>query len=389
MWLFALTLAGVILAVDDDAIIERSLVSMGDTARLHAVMQKAKKGKPVTVAVLGGSITQGAMASKEEYRYGNRVAQWWRDTFPKSDITFVNAGIGATGSDIGAHRLKEHLLSKKPDFVVVEYGVNDLINPKFAETLEGVLRQILKQKNHPAVALLFMMDQAGNNVQEMQQPIGAHYSLPMVSFRDALWPEIQAGRIAWNDIEADAVHPNDRGHEYAAKFIIHVLQEAADTFPDGGKHKKIAALPAPKTANAFECTSMLNANSLKPVQNNGWETFADPDFNQYFGAGWKSSTPGSTLEFKVKGRVISVLFFRIKGAMGIAEAHVDDGPPIKMDAWFDQTWGGYTPLQLVACDLTPGKHRLKIRLLEEKNPNSEGYEFRIHAIMTAGVKNRD
>lgn len=32
--------------------------------------------------------------------------------------------------DIGAHRVKEHLLSKKPDFVVVEYSVTDPNDPK-------------------------------------------------------------------------------------------------------------------------------------------------------------------------------------------------------------------------------------------------------------------
>ncbi len=382
----ALVLAGVFLAADDAAIIQQSFVSLGDTARLHAVFQKAHEGKPVTVGVLGGSITQGACASKEEFRYGNRMAQWWRETFPKSAITFVNAGIGATGSDIGAHRVKEHLLSKKPDFVVVEYSVNDPNDPKSAETLEGVLRQILKQKNHPAVALLFMMDQAGHNAQEVHQPIGAHYGLPMASYRDGLWPEIQAGRLAWTDVEADAVHPNDQGHDYAAKFIIHLLQMAAETVPENGKHAKIAALPAPKTPNAFEFTAMLNAKTLKPAQNSGWEEFTDPGFGPFFGPGWKSATPGSALEFDVKGRAISLLFYRIKGATGIAEATVDNGPPVKMDAWFDQTWGGYTPLQLVARDLAPGTHRVKIRLLEEKNPGSTGNEFRVHAIMTAGAK---
>lgn len=389
MLLYALTLASILLAADDTAIIERSLVSMGDTARIHAVFQKAQKGKPVTIAVLGGSITQGAMASKEEFRYGNLLAQWWRSAFPQSAITFVNAGIGATGSDIGTYRVKKHLLSKKPDFVVVEYSVNDPNDPKSAETLEGVLRQILKQPNHPAVALLFMMDQAGHNAQEVHQPIGAHYCLPMASFRDALWPEIQAGRIAWDNVEADAVHPNDTGHEHAAKFIINLLQKAKEHLPENGTSSTFSSLPGPITKNAFEFTSMFDAKSLPPQKNTGWEIFTDPVFGPFFGPGWKSATPGSTLEFNVKGRAISVLFFRIKGDTGIAEASVDDGPPIKMDAWFDQAWGGYTPLQLISRDLTPGKHRLKIRLLDEKNPNSGGYEFRIHAVMTAGGKNRD
>ncbi|MFA6244564.1 MAG: SGNH/GDSL hydrolase family protein, partial [Candidatus Hydrogenedentales bacterium] len=221
--------AGEAASAPDADITARSVVSMGNKARLQRVFAKAQRGEKVTVGVLGGSITQGALASSEDNRYGNRIAQWWRDTFPNAEIAFVNAGIGATGSDSGAHRVREHLLSKQPDFVVVEYAVNDPNVPAVAETLEGVVRQILNARNHPAVMLLFMMNEAGANSQEQHAPIGAHYELPMVSFRDALWPEIQAKRMAWSDVEADGVHPNDRGHEYAARFVTHVLQQTLET----------------------------------------------------------------------------------------------------------------------------------------------------------------
>lgn len=181
---------------------------------------------------------------------------------------------------------------------------------------------------------------------------------------DGLWPEIQAGRLALTDVEADAVHPNDQGHDYAAKFIIHLLQMAAETVPENGKHAKIAALPAPKTPMRLNSMGMLNAKTLKPAQNSGWEEFTDPGFGPFFGTRLEKRYTKERLGADVKGRAISLLFYRIKGATGIAEATVDNGPPVKMDAWFDQTWGGYTPLQLVARDLAPGTHRVKIRFLK-------------------------
>ncbi|MBT7166990.1 MAG: SGNH/GDSL hydrolase family protein, partial [Victivallales bacterium] len=79
----------------------RSLLSQGNVARIQHAMAKARRGEPVTIAVIGGSITQGARASKPQNRYGNLVAQWWRQNFPKSRIQFVNAGIGGTGSNYG------------------------------------------------------------------------------------------------------------------------------------------------------------------------------------------------------------------------------------------------------------------------------------------------
>ena len=53
------------------------------------------------------------------------VADWWQTRFPSSAVTLVNAGIGATGSDIGTFRVKKDVIEKDPDFVVVEFAVND------------------------------------------------------------------------------------------------------------------------------------------------------------------------------------------------------------------------------------------------------------------------
>ena len=367
-------------------IVQRAVVDLGDTARLQAVLAKARRGEPVTVGVLGGSITQGASATAEENRYGNRMAKWWRDTFPKAQIEFVNAGIGATGSDIGAHRVREHLLAKHPDFVVVEYAVNDSNTPVAAETLEGVLRQILNAPNHPAVMLLFMMSKGGGNAQEQHSIIGHYYNLPMVSYRDTLWPEIQTGRMKWEDVEADEVHPNDRGHAYAARFVTGALERVLAKLPSDDKLPRLAAVPAPKISNLFEYTAMHNVTTLKPIRNEGWEVCEDSWTLPFFGKGFKAVKPGSTIEFEVTGRAISVLFYRIKGAMGIAEAQVDNAAPVRMDGWFEATWGGYTPFQCIARDLKPGKHRVRITVLNEKNPGSTGNEFRIYSIMTAGIK---
>ena len=379
----ALSLPLVCAAQDEAAILRRSLVDMGNTARLQHVLAKARRGGDVVVGVIGGSITAGAKASKPELSWGNLAAKWWTDTFPKAKVTFVNAGIGATCSDLGTHRVQAHLLDKHPDIVMVEYAVNDAINPMAAETLEGLVRRVLKQPNQPAILLLFTMDNKGNNTQQAHADIGRHYGLPMASFRDALWPEVEAKRIVWGDIEADEVHPNDRGHAYCARFMTDLCAKVLKELPADKDLPAIPALPEPKTANLFENASFYTADTMAPTKNEGWDVFADPNFAGSYGKGWKTATPGSTLEFAVEGRAASLLFYRIKGAMGIAQAQVDDQPPVKMDAWFSADWGGYGPFQLVARDLAPGPHTLRVTVLGEKNPESTGNEFHINAVLIA------
>jgi lysophospholipase L1-like esterase len=360
----------------------QSLVSTGDLSRVWQVMAKAQRGEKVIVAVIGGSITQGAKASKTELRYGNLVAGWWREAFPQAQIEFVNAGIGATGSNFGALRAQRDLLSHKPDVVVVEYGVNDGNTPAFAETLEGLIRQILKQPNHPAVLQLFMMHQGGGNAQEWHSKVGIHYNLPIISFRDALWPEIQAKRLTWESVMADEVHPNDLGHSCAADFVDYLLDMARSTCPALTAIKlpmpPIKPLPAPLFSDLYEHTSLFEAPDLKPISNTGWALDTT-------GKNWVSDKPGSVIAFEINGTAIFSMHFVIKRAMGKAKMQVDNNTPVIYDGWFNQTWGGYRSTNLLAKDLKPGKHIVRIELLEEKNPGSDGHEFKLFGLGAAGV----
>jgi hypothetical protein len=55
------------------------------------------------------------------------------------------------------------------------------------------------------------------------------------------------------------------------------------------------------------------------------------------------------------------------------------------EAWFSGTWGGYRQTIELARDLPAGKHRVSIELLEEKNPESTGHEYRLLGLGAAGV----
>ncbi|HOW73462.1 MAG TPA: SGNH/GDSL hydrolase family protein [Phycisphaerae bacterium] len=332
----------------------------------------------MTVGVIGGSITQGASATTPERRYGDLVAAWWRQRFPKAEIRFVNAGIGATGSNYGALRVRRDLLDRQPDFIVVEYAVNDPNTRESAESLEGLLRQVLRAPGQPAVVLLFTMHRDGGNAQEWQSKVGRHYRLPMLSFRDALWPEIQTGRMKWEDVEADAVHPNDRGHAYVARLIRDYLSNVLRSPSAESRPASVAErLPPPLISDLFEHVALYESDTLKPVSNEGW-TY-NPQNHR-----WQTDKPGSIIEFEVDGSVVLAMHWVIRGPMGRARVTVDGGAPKELEGWFDQTWGGYHQANEIARGLTPGKHRIRFEALAEKHPQSTGFEFGIFGLGTAG-----
>ena len=91
----------------------------GNRARLAKVFKKAQAGEPITVAYLGGSITQGSSAGPTTC-YAFLTTKWLEEKFPESKITYVNAGIGATGSYIGVFRTDRDVLSQNPDLVFID-----------------------------------------------------------------------------------------------------------------------------------------------------------------------------------------------------------------------------------------------------------------------------
>ena len=130
------------------------LVNSGDHARLKRAMSGALRGEKLCVAFIGGSITEGYSSTSHDKCYAKRIHDWWVRTFPDSGISYLNAGIGGTGSDYGCARVERDVLSHKPDVVFVDFTVNDPADDHYIETYEGLIRHLLLSPSQPAVVLL-------------------------------------------------------------------------------------------------------------------------------------------------------------------------------------------------------------------------------------------
>ena len=98
---------------------KRGISNLGNPNRILHVMARAMRGETLRIGFIGGSITQGSLSSAPDTCYAYLVYQWWCKTFPKAEVTYINAGIGGTTSQFGVARVEEDLLAKKPDFVIV------------------------------------------------------------------------------------------------------------------------------------------------------------------------------------------------------------------------------------------------------------------------------
>ena len=322
--------------------IDDAIISVGNTAKLAKVMKKAADGGRLNMVVLGGSITAGSSASTQQLCYGYRTYQWWVQSFPQAQINFYNMGIGATGSMLGVHRLEDDVLKKKPDFLIVEFAVND--NDQEYKYYEGIIRRVLTDNPETAVLMLFMQDQSGWNTQSTEIPIGNYYQLPMISYRDATNPMLKAGTIKWTDISPDNIHPNDLGHKMVASLITSYLDGVKAKYDK--LSKVIQAFPSsPLYTDQYDNAKLYMGGTLEPTQFGGWK--AEPNGSPFYhlkGA-WTISKRGKAMKFTATFRELNVLYWRYlpenNANAGKIKVSVDDGEPIELDALFPGGWGNY------------------------------------------------
>ena len=150
---------------DYEKMVDRSLLSVGDMTRMSDVFQKAQNGEDITVAYIGGSITEGYNAGTTEF-YAKTCTDLLQGYFPDITVTGVNAGISGTPSLLGNLRLERDVLSADPDIVFVEFAVNDGQEADYKNAYESLVRTLLTQEKDIAVVLLFTVLDSGYTCQE-------------------------------------------------------------------------------------------------------------------------------------------------------------------------------------------------------------------------------
>lgn len=65
---------------------ERGISNPGNLYRMKNLMARAEAGETLNIGFLGGSITQGCLASTPELCYAYRVFQWWEKHFRRQSF---------------------------------------------------------------------------------------------------------------------------------------------------------------------------------------------------------------------------------------------------------------------------------------------------------------
>ena len=328
--------------------IVRSLLNRGNNRRLKKAIEKAEKGEDVTIAFIGGSITQGAGAKPINTNcYAYQAYLRFKEMFGRNggdNIHYIKAGVGGTPSQLGIIRYERDILRDgkvKPDIVVVEFAVNDAGDETKGVCYESLVLKILSAENKPAVILLFSVFENDWNLQDRLAPVGEHYNLPMVSIKDAVVGQFYLTREEGNIISKrqffyDIYHPTNDGHRVMADCLAYLFAETKKAPVD---EEDIIIDKEPLIGNYFKDIRLLDrkTNTHVAVIDEGGFTETDRDLQMVemdldshgtaqFPYNWMHTPSSGNESFKMTIRSKGLmLVFKDSGSseFGRAEVYVD------------------------------------------------------------------
>lgn len=336
---------------------------------LPNVIAKMKRGEPVTVGFLGGSITH----SQESYR--NQTLQYLQKQFPNVELYGVNAGVPGTGTELGAFRLQEQILDYHPDLVFVEFAVNG----GSANAIEGIVRQIIQ--NDPNTDICFIYTLLASQTSsyllgnipanaKLYDAVANYYNLPSIHFgyRIAKMENdgLLVGKAAKGSVtdkiifSYDGTHPTREGGNIYVQSIAYAWNEFA-----GNSIEKPHILPAKMASDNWELATMVKPDQGS-ILSSEWKSvpaLSDARFTQY--NGWFQNLTvceqaGGSMTVKFVGDKIGL--FDIGGPeAGIVELIID-GKTVKEYNRFNSNCNNRYRPQYFFTDMVWGEHIVEIKL---------------------------
>ena len=343
----------------EEMIIQRSLLSMGSDERFAKVLSKAENGEEITVAYIGGSITEGYTVQPEEC-WAYLTHQWLCEQYPDAKINYVNAGLSGTPSTLGLIRSDRDVIAPcgDPDIVFIEFAVNDDNSAVTKEAYESLVRKMLSLESEPAVALLFMRTDTGYSCQDWQKEVGYLYHLPMISVNDALTAGIEAGTMTWADYSNDGAHPNPEGCKLVAEMVEHMFEAFrgnGDSLPDVDP-KDVTPIYGSEYVNMH----MLDSASLTPVSIGEYENTAP--LTAFPNAWTRKTGDNEGISFDMEFDDLFIVYHCNKNKhFGTAEVYVDGEKQCDVNSFADDGWSNPVP-QLVMRGDGVQKHTVEIKL---------------------------
>ncbi|KIK68414.1 hypothetical protein GYMLUDRAFT_154042 [Collybiopsis luxurians FD-317 M1] len=213
-------------------VLSQSRMHLGSGARIQRVLSRALAGQPVTISILGGSVSACHGAGDDPISpkcYPSKFFQWWNSVFPHPASELTNGAVRRTSSAYFAY-CSTHHVPDITDLVIVELDVDDTPDPETTEHFETLVRSLLIRPDAPAVLLLGHFSPQVHQVYGFAGPdhwhnvVAQFYDVPHVSVKSALFSDYMNDPSSIRKYYVDPILANPTGHDLIADILIAYFQ---------------------------------------------------------------------------------------------------------------------------------------------------------------------
>ena len=352
--------------------LERALAPADNSSRnskLRGVANILKLGRPVNIAVIGGSVTYGIGCEDAMNRtlmrcaWPGRLGRSLCALFSASEVRVLDLTMPASSMHMWLSRSSEFFgrETEPIDLYIIDYGINGGGSAEELVTLVHILRQ--RTEGNAAILFLETVGHFGRKVPKgwrrttqkqwlnsnRHTGILASLVIPWVSYRDAIWPVLPrgperscfyegnltdiptidpkyGGYVCWDG----KVHPTWRVHQLMADIISTLFLRLArfDSCRISTAAPPIVPFqptpPPPRWICAVPLTTLSSNNKASFVASHvgvGWSFYEDVKGKP----GWIGNTSGTTISFDVKispAPMLTVTYLRSYDTPKVHMAHV-------------------------------------------------------------------
>ena len=305
---------------------QKGICNMGNTYRLVKKLEAAESGKGLTLAYIGGSITEGK-------NYSDPFTAYIKQTFAKGSFKEVNAGLSGTSSVVGLVRAENEVVSQNPDIVVIEFSVNDHEGDLYKQCFESLCRKFLELPNECAVIALITRSKGGYSSQKQMEAVGKNLDIPVISMDNALTFAFNSGYLKPDDYFSDEYHPHKNGGKLVSDCMAYYVRQAMRTENRADSY----SLPS-KYVYGSDFYTCINADPSTDLKNFNGGSFTKGTGYGKLPYGYTSSG-GAPMTFKADGKGLIIVFKANSSGMGSIDVTVN-GKTTKISGNKQYTWGG-------------------------------------------------
>ncbi|KAJ3501251.1 hypothetical protein NLJ89_g9424 [Agrocybe chaxingu] len=212
--------------------LSKSRLHLGSGGRVQRVLNRALAGQPVTISVLGGSISACHGAGDDPISpkcYPSKFFQWWNSVFPHPASELTNGAMRRTNSGYFGF-CHSHHLPDVTDLVIIELDTEDPPGQEMMENFEILIRSILLRPDQPAVVILGHFSPQVHHAHGFAGPdhwhsiVAQFYDVPHISIKSALFPDYMRDTKLIDKYYTDPILANPLGHDVISEILVAYMQ---------------------------------------------------------------------------------------------------------------------------------------------------------------------